>query len=251
MEAKIEWSEKSFKVDFGNPRSIGITLNNGDANPNCYFADPVSFEVIRTNDFVGSISEGGNVNHKKIVLSPHGNGTHTECSGHIYDNKITIADILSTHIHVGHLLSVDLEKNSEGDLIIGVEELRKSLIPRNISALVIRTRPNTKEKCLRNYSGSNPPYLSRESMAYIVKNGIEHLIVDLPSVDKEVDGGALINHNQFWANNDGSRSHCTITELAYIEDSIVDGTYLIDFQCLKIALDVSPSNPVLYSLSPI
>ena len=251
MKAKIEWSNKNFEVDFGNPMSIGITLNDGDKNPNCYFADSVKFEAIRTSDFVGSIRDGGSVNHKKILLSPHGNGTHTECSGHIYDNENTLADIRTNHMHVGQLVSVDLEKNAEGDLIIGEADLRKSLTAENVSALIIRTKPNLKDKCHRNYSGSNPPYLSKESMALIVEHGIEHLIVDLPSVDKEVDGGALVNHNQFWDYNDPSRGHCTITELAFIEDSIENGIYLVDLQFLKIALDVSPSNPILYSLNPI
>lgn len=251
MKGKIEWAGKWYALDFREPKSISLTINNGNENPNCYFSEPVKFDVIRTKNFVGSIAEGGNVNHQKIILSPHGNGTHTECSGHIFDNNNTIAKTLTVPTQIAQLITVDLTKHPDGDTVISLESIQEANLIKNVTALIIRTSPNAEDKRSRNYSGKNPPYFAEECMKYLVKYGIEHLVVDLPSIDKEVDGGSLRNHNNFWDYDSDSRTHCTITELAYIENDIADGTYLLDLQCLKIALDVTPSNPILYSLNPI
>ena len=65
-------------------------------------------------------------------------------------------------------------------------------------ALIIRTTPNTLDKKKQVYSGTNPCYFSKEAMDYIVKMNIEHLLVDIPSLDREEDGGKLEAHNTFW-----------------------------------------------------
>jgi kynurenine formamidase len=117
-----------------------------------------------------------------------------------------------------------------------------------VKALVIRTMPNTLSKLTQNYSGTNPPYLSHQAMQIIVDHGIEHLIVDLPSVDREQDNGKLVAHKTFWQTENVIRENATITELAFIPDSVSDGIYLLNLQVLPIHLDVSPSNPVLFAL---
>ena len=67
----------------------------------------------------------------------------------------------------------------------------------NIDALIIRTIPNTKNKINKNYSNTNPPYFSEKAVKYLVEIGIQHLLIDLPSIDKEKDGGSLIAHKLF------------------------------------------------------
>ena len=85
-------------------------------------------------------------------------------------------------------------------------------------------------------------------MQDIVDHGIEHLVVDLPSVDKEQDEGKLLSHKTFWQLENSIRKNASITELAFISESISDGTYLLNLQVLPIHLDVSPSNPILFAL---
>ena len=41
---------------------------------------------------------------------------------------------------------------------------------------------------------SNPPYLSEKAATYIREMDIKHLLIDLPSVDKEHDEGKLLAH---------------------------------------------------------
>ena len=115
-----------------------------------------------------------------------------------------------------------------------------------VTALIIRSLPNHEDKCSRNYSGTNPPYLTPEAMEYIVQQGIEHLLLDLPSVDREQDEGKLACHKIFWNYPEHPRKHCTISELIYVPDTIKDGNYLLQIQIPNISCDAAPSRPVLY-----
>ena len=250
MKAQIEWQGKPYEANLKSPMSIAIPLKDGTENPNCYFAEPVKFEVIRGDGFVGSIKLGGTVNHKKIIISPHGNGTHTECYGHISDSDAVIATQLQQHFHIAQLVSVTPLRVGE-DKIIDDSVLEVERIEYGISSLIVRTLPNSSEKLLNNYSGTNPPYFTKEAMQSLVNNGIEHLVTDLPSVDREQDGGMLAAHKAFWQFDNDLRANATITELAFIPEEIEDGLYLIDLQVLSLHLDASPSNPILYSLNPI
>ena len=113
--------------------------------------------------------------------------------------------------------------------------------------------PNNTEKLSTDYSGANPPYLAPEAMQWIVQQGVQHLLLDLPSVDREDDGGKLTNHRSFWrvlhnkADEQSSFGN-TITELIYVPDAVADGRYLLNLQIPSIELDAAPSKPVLYPL---
>jgi hypothetical protein len=48
--------------------------------------------------------------------------------------------------------------------------------------------------------------------------------------------------------SDARRRECTITELAYIPDSLADGWYFLSLQTPAITGDAVPSRPVLYPL---
>ena len=250
MKAQFKWQGKFLEANLANPLSISIPIKDGTQNPNCYFAEPVKFEVIKGEGFVGSIRLGGLVNHQKLTISPHGNGTHTECYGHITDSDAVIASHLQEFLHVAQLISIIPSENS-GDMVIDKSTLEKKSLAPGVKALIVRTMPNTPRKLHHNYSGSNPAYFTKEAMQSIVDHGIEHLVTDLPSVDKEQDEGKLIAHKVFWQLEGAIRINTTITELAYVENNIEDGIYLLDLQVLQLYMDASPSNPILYSLNPI
>jgi kynurenine formamidase len=108
--------------------------------------------------------------------------------------------------------------------------------------------PNTKEKLSRQYSHTNPPYFTEEAMMYLVENEVLHLLVDLPSVDKEKDDGALLAHKAFWGIGQTLRPQATITEFIYVSHKIIDGEYLLELQLAPFENDASPSRPVLYQL---
>jgi kynurenine formamidase len=145
-------------------------------------------------------------------------------------------------------------KDINGDLVITKNQIEKALNGKTPEAIIIRTLPNSESKKHKNYSKTNPPYLSEEAAIYIREIGIKHLLIDLPSVDREEDEGKLLAHKAFWnvknttILNDDARLDCTITELIYVNDSVSDGTYLLNLQIASFENDASPSKPVLYAI---
>ncbi|MDP4685384.1 MAG: cyclase family protein, partial [Salibacteraceae bacterium] len=114
-------------------------------------------------------------------------------------------------------------------------------------ALILRTLPNSDKKLFTNYSSSNPPYIEAASAAWMREQNIKHLLLDLPSVDREEDGGALAAHKAFWNYPENPRMDATITELIYVPNEVADGEYLLNLQVAPIENDASPSRPVLFS----
>jgi kynurenine formamidase len=126
--------------------------------------------------------------------------------------------------------------------------LQYALGNRKREALVIRTLPNTRDKLTRQYSNANPPYLLEEAAEFLVAKGIDHVLIDLPSVDKEKDAGALLAHNAFWNTKGVLRKHATITEFIYVPNAVKDGKYFLNLQVAPFENDASPSRPVLYKI---
>lgn len=85
----------------------------------------------------------------------------------------------------------------ESDWVITKAQLVAALNGKQPEALVIRTLPNVLDKKNQNYSHTNPPYLAEEAATYIREIGIQHLLIDLPSVDREEDEGKLLAHKAF------------------------------------------------------
>ena len=80
---------------------------------------------------------------------------------------------------------------------------------------------------------------------------MKHLLIDLPSVDREQDEGKVLAHHAFWQYPDTikkERLDCTITELIFVDNTIKDGFYLLNLSIASFELDASPSKPILYSL---
>jgi len=246
MEITIETPLGIRKADLDKPISIGITLKQGPGNPNCYGADDPSFETIISGDFVGDVSKGGAVNYQKITITPHGNGTHTECVGHISQDGETINNAMDTFHFLTELITIRPVKNGD-DLVLDYEDFKEAK-KYTTDAVIIRTLPNEVSKKIAKYTGSNPPYLDPKISEHLYKTGVNHLVVDLPSVDKEVDGGKLQSHNNFWIIPSNKRIKATITELAFIPNEIKDGLYLLNLQLPLTEIDAIISHPVVYNL---
>ena len=154
------------------------------------------------------------------------------------------------------LISVEPKAIGE-DLVITKEHISTALDKTNndsIEAIIIRTLPNSESKKHLNYSNTNPPYLEEAAAIFVREKGIQHLLIDLPSVDKEHDEGKLLAHKAFWNVKDvnqvnkDARFNCTITEMIYVNEAIQDGSYLLNLQFASFENDASPSKPVLYKI---
>jgi arylformamidase len=249
MIITIHKNNIAYEVDLMRPLDISIPVRNGEPNPNCYWAENVSFETISSGDFIGSVKQGGSVNYQKLTITPHGNGTHTECYGHISNDDATIHQCLQHFHYIAEVVTVEVTRQEE-DQILLLENLKKRIAFKS-QALVIRTLPNDATKLNRKYTNTNPPYLEPSIGDYLASEGYHHVLVDLPSVDREQDKGALANHKSFWRYPHKIRKDCTITELIYVPPTIEDGLYLLNLQIISLEMDASPSKPVLYKLKEV
>ncbi len=252
MTIQLSFNGKKYNTNLSNPLDISLPIQEGDDNPNCYWADPVKFETISSGSFIGSIQAGGNVNYQKLTMTPHGNGTHTECYGHISaDKKATINRSLTSFHFVAEVISILPERLDNGDTIITLSQLKEKVKHPYAEAIVLRTLPNDDSKKVKRYSNTNPAYLESAAAEYLVTNKVKHLLIDLPSVDRELDEGRLLAHKAFWKFPADTRKHCTITELTFIDNSITDGLYLLNLQIASLEMDAGPSKPVLYKLEEV
>ena len=113
------------------------------------------------------------------------------------------------------------------------------------SRTVVRSVKNRFE-ITRKYSYTNPPYITEEAAIYLRNKNVEHLLIDLPSIDRERDNGELKAHHAFWNTSGKLRMNATITEMIFVPNNVVDGTYLLNIQIAPFENDASPSKPVLY-----
>lgn len=198
------------------------------------------------DNWIGEVTQGASVNYRNISFNPHGNGTHTECMGHIDETIHSINQHFNQFHCIAQLITVKPTQTANGDLVV-TEELLPNLAA--TEAVIIRTLPNAAAKKTRNYSGANPPYLHHETVKKLVNAGCRHLIVDLPSVDREEDQGKLLAHKVFWHYPAQSRIDCTITELAFVPSTAADGLYLLNLQVAPFENDAAPSRPLIFPLT--
>ena len=259
MIAKIQ----NFEIDLSKPIDISIPLTNTDKNPIAWYIEKPEIEPVKFGDWVGKVSEGSSTNFNNIFFNPHGHGTHTECLGHITREFYSINQCLKQFVFTAELISITPEKIND-DFVITKEQIQQYFVIStkekshnnwiNPEALIIRTLPNFDEKKHKNYSHTNPPYLSEEAAIFIREKGIKHLLIDLPSVDREEDEGKLLAHKAFWniknvTNlNDDARLDCTITEMIFVSNEIPDGSYILNIQIASFENDASPSKPILYKV---
>jgi arylformamidase len=254
MLASIEYLGKFFKVDLSKPIDISIPMHPKSAR--AWYVDPVQIEPVMNEKFIGSVEKGGNVNFRNIFFNPHGHGTHTETVGHISKEIVSINKVFNKFFFVAELISVIPEnvQKSDGkwsfpnDTIISKKQLESAIGDKQPEALVIRTMPNEKEKLTKNYSGQNSTYITQEAMRFIVSKSIQHLLIDLPSVDREVDGGELNAHHIFWNFPAEMNSQKTITEFIFVSNQVSDGSYLLSLSIAPFENDASPSKPILYKV---
>ncbi len=227
---------------------ISIPLVEGLETVNCFYAPPMSVSPVIAGDFVGDTQKGGPVNFMNVKLNPHGNGTHTECLGHVAKERYTINQCLKEFHFIAELVSVYPERVN-GDKIITKKILEQATRNHNQSkAIIIRTYPNDDLKLKTNYSGANPTYMEVEAIQYVLECGFEHLLIDLPSVDREEDGGKLAAHKTFWEYPNNPQTQRTISELIYVPNDIKDGLYFLQIQIASFEIDVSPSKIVIYQV---
>lgn len=247
MTTTIRYNSRLYTIDLSKPLDISIPFRDGANGIRAWGVQPASIQPHSSGDFTGSVVDGSSVNFNDIHFNPHAHGTHTECYGHITKEVHSINTIFNKFFFYAEVITIAPEKYQD-DFVISKKQLRYALRNRKREALVIRTLPNTEQKLKKDYTRSNPPYLLEETAAYLAEIGIEHLLIDLPSVDREEDYGALLAHRAFWEMEGKIRTKASITELIFVSNEIPDGTYFLSLQIGAFENDAAPSRPVLYAI---
>lgn len=248
MIASITFQNKNYTIDLLKPLDISIPLIASKKNPNAWYLDEPKIEPVEDEGWIAKVSEGASINFNNIQFNPHAHGTHTECYGHISEEFYSVNKALKQFFFLAEVITVAPESYGKVDFVISKKQIEKALKGAKPQAIVIRTIPNTAEKRSKQYSHTNWPYLLEDAALYLREIGIEHLLVDIPSVDKEKDDGALLAHRAFWNYPKAPRKTATITEFIYVKNDIKDGTYFLNLQMASFVNDASPSKPVLYDV---
>lgn len=266
MKAFFDIKGKNLEVDFSKGQDISIPLDFNGEQPNTYGVKKASSEPYRDNQFIGDTREGGSCNFETHIFTPHCNGTHTECIGHITKARVDILSSLNEEVFLSTLISITPKKTDEhyipslnpSDLLITKKDLEQHLIDANplfLKGLIIRTLPNYDSKKNRDYMKYPSAFFSIEAIKYIVSLGIDHLLVDTPSVDRLFDDGKLSAHNLFWETKgkeiNMQSTNKTITEMVYVPTCLEDGTYLVNLQIPPFISDAAPSRPILYKINDL
>ncbi|GAB5465866.1 MAG: cyclase family protein [Candidatus Kapaibacteriales bacterium] len=267
---------EKLRIDWQHPININIQLQlaqdktNNDNQPILYGAEKAHYEVYNKDGFIGDTRAGGPCNFGYVNIAPHLNGTHTECAGHITDERRFITDIntstpsLALLVTVSPVLLMDSGESYSGkfheeDYVITGRSLKETVdkvinLKRNPpKALIIRTQPNGPEKKQEDYTNKQVPYFTEQAIQFLDTYDFKHLLTDLPSIDRLDDGGKLANHfDYFGCDLDGfcdkEKSKRTITEMIFVPNIVSDGTYCLQMNVAQWQLDAAPSYPVLFPI---
>lgn len=252
MIAEIHHLGRRFRVDLSAPLDLSMPLHDGADQVRAWWADPVRMEPALWQGRPCTVREGASTNFRNIFFNPHGHGTHTESVGHIAPEILAVGPMLRRYFFTAEVVSLRPEQrpaaDGKVDGVLTLEHLEERLGDHTPEALILRTLPNDPLKRQRDWSGTNAPYLQAEAAAWLRERGVLHLLLDLPSVDREDDGGALAAHHAFWGFPTAIDRERTISELLFVPDDVADGSYLLELQFPNFGNDAAPSRPVLYAL---
>ena len=94
MKALIDTGGEKLEVDFSKGMDISIPLYFNGEQPNTYGVDKAISSPYQDGQFIGDTRKGGPCNFETYSFTPHCNGTHTECIGHITKERVSILNSL-------------------------------------------------------------------------------------------------------------------------------------------------------------
>lgn len=277
MQAELSLGGQKIRValDRGVSLAIPVEFHDGSESPRHFGAPRPQSQPWAVGAFSGSVATGASVNCSTLSIIPQCQMTHTESVAHLTREAGDAWRVVPRGLLPAVVVSVSPEPARESaestdpqpwgtDTLITQRRLRAAwpLLRPSMSAFepvaaIIRTLPNDAGKRSRDYSDLVPPYLTREAVAWLVEKRIEHLVLDVPSVDRTHDEGRLVGHRLFFglppgshARGDAARSRATITELAFIPDEVPDGFCVLSLAVPALGGDAVPSQPIVYPLAP-
>jgi arylformamidase len=249
------WPE--LNLDFARASCLARVLDFNGPHPQHFGAPRATSAPMRIGSFEGDVTRGASCNCNSIQLIPHCHGTHTESASHLTVEQRPLHEFMPLAPIAALLLTVPTtvaaQCNEDGglaaiatDLLITRQALLgawQHFVHASPTALLLRTATA--------FEDNNTPYFTSQCMTEIVARGIEHLIVELPSIDRQHDGGTLAAHRVFFGLPAGEtrlqyarRPTCSITELAQFSPALLDGPCAVQLQLAAFDGDAVPSRPL-------
>jgi arylformamidase len=250
MIAEITHHGRSWRIALTDPIDLSLPLDADAPGPRAWYVGAPAFPAVADGGKTYTVKQGAPVNFRDARFNPHGHGTHTESVGHITPEGHPVGPLWPRYWYVAQVVSIlpAERRTAEGlDRVITLELMRGALGEHVPEALVLRTWPNDPGKRTREWSGTNPAYLEAEACAWLRSIGVKHLLLDLPSVDRERDEGKLAAHHAFWNYPAVTDLRRTITEMIHVPDEVRDGEYILELQVPHFINDAAPSRPLLYA----
>ncbi|MGH8126941.1 MAG: cyclase family protein [Gammaproteobacteria bacterium] len=250
MAIELTYSGRRYRTTVSMASDIALPLAFDATGPQAFGAPAAASTPLAVGAFSGRVATGASCNASVLSVTPHGNGTHTESVAHLVEDGPAVPALLTGGWMPAWLGSV--EAASGAIKAPTLEPIVNTAQAAGAVALILRTLPNRSEKMQRDYTGDTAPaFFNADAAQAVAGAGIEHWLVDLPSLDR-LDDPALPTHRAFFGLPAGSHSvrdarrrQCTVTELIYVADELMDGLYLLDLQVPRWQLEAVPSRPLL------
>jgi kynurenine formamidase len=203
------------------------------------------------------VARGASCNCQQVTLIPHCNGTHTESASHLTLEQRALHEFLPVAPMPALLLQVAPEHAlASGEDSAPAPQAGDRLVTRRALLAAWQPHASAQPRALLLDTGTDwrdgaPPFLSRQLVTELVARGIQHLVTDLPAVDRLQDEGRLTAHRIFFGLPAGStrladaaRPDATITELAQFPATLVEGPCALQIQIPAWSGDAVPSRPL-------
>ena len=261
-----------YSVDLEHTVDLSVPIRFDQTESRAFSLPPATTGAVVVGTFVGDVRRGGSCNCETHHHTPHADGTHTEGPGHLLAQRVPVRvdDVVCVAVLVriaprplGEVADEHSGNHRHDDNVIDVVSLREAIdavvVPSGApspTAIVIATGSGAHRRATR-FSGKNPPYLTVEAATLLRERGFLHVLVDLPSLDREDDGGLLAAHRAFFALPTGvlvdEPAHAlpaettprTVTELIAVDDDVAAGLYALFLQVAPIVADAVPSRPLI------
>ena len=189
------------------------------------------------NRLTKEIAKGATVNLGAVTMSVH-NGTHADARFH-FDSKGASIEKAPLEVYLGRATVIDLAQSfsqSRDKHLITLEDLRlHAEVIATTSRLLVKTGRWTDSTVFP----TQIPVIAADVPAWLQKNGVKLLGLDLPSMD-EIDSKSLQNHHAL------ARAGIAIVESLDLSD-VAAGIYNLAALPLKIAgADGAPVRAVLW-----
>lgn len=215
------------KIDCSNP--VPVYAAPSSLTPwTCFGIAPFRKESLYSADL------NSGCNCSVLTYCPHAHGTHIETSAHISSVGLDPREVCKA---LKPLIPAILIEYTELQDARGLDHIRAVCIRFGVMCKLF-------SEGIFDFTGTNPPCLLPEEIALIQNRfpSMQVLLVDLPSVDPESDGGALRAHRQFFS----KAASIGIVELCLLPEALPACEYALSLNIAYLEGDATPCSPVLY-----